>query len=210
MDYPDIGLQVPRILLPGADVELESWAVIACDQYALGDGNHSFAAAKEVWSASNTWRQTSMRCSSMDSEQIQRIPFITSSSRGVLKVKETAGLQVVVMTGIVDAYCNRCAELEVDYIHGDDVIERLASRPKSVGFMATVIDKKDLFPTVLRGGPTTEKIFLDGAGGGEEILPGSQAHTLIRGRASSAGAESGLGWRWKYLTDPAPHHYIFP
>ena len=31
--YPEIALHVPTLLLPRADVPLETWAVIACDQY---------------------------------------------------------------------------------------------------------------------------------------------------------------------------------
>jgi hypothetical protein len=33
MDLSELGLHVPTILLPGKDVALEQWAVIACDQY---------------------------------------------------------------------------------------------------------------------------------------------------------------------------------
>ena len=32
-DYPDIALHVPEILIPAADVDLKSWATVACDQY---------------------------------------------------------------------------------------------------------------------------------------------------------------------------------
>jgi hypothetical protein len=31
--HPDIGILIPEILLPGADIDLTKWAVIACDQY---------------------------------------------------------------------------------------------------------------------------------------------------------------------------------
>ena len=31
--YPEIGLHVPTLLLPNADVSLETWSVVACDQY---------------------------------------------------------------------------------------------------------------------------------------------------------------------------------
>jgi len=33
MHYPDIALEVPRVLLPRADVPTDTWAVIACDQH---------------------------------------------------------------------------------------------------------------------------------------------------------------------------------
>ena len=31
--YPEIAVHVPTLLLPRADVPLETWAVIACDQF---------------------------------------------------------------------------------------------------------------------------------------------------------------------------------
>ena len=33
MNYPDIALQVPEVIIPSAEVALDRWAVIACDQY---------------------------------------------------------------------------------------------------------------------------------------------------------------------------------
>ena len=33
MEFEDIGLKVPKILLPGKGVDLTKWAVVACDQY---------------------------------------------------------------------------------------------------------------------------------------------------------------------------------
>ena len=31
LHYPDIALHVPTLLMPRADIPLETWAVIACD-----------------------------------------------------------------------------------------------------------------------------------------------------------------------------------
>lgn len=33
MNFPEIALKVPRILLPRPDIDLHRWAVIACDQH---------------------------------------------------------------------------------------------------------------------------------------------------------------------------------
>ena len=33
MIFNDIGIQVPRVLIPRPDTDLNLWAVIACDQY---------------------------------------------------------------------------------------------------------------------------------------------------------------------------------
>ena len=33
LHYPKVALHVPTLLLPRADIPLETWSVIACDQY---------------------------------------------------------------------------------------------------------------------------------------------------------------------------------
>ncbi len=33
MNFEKIGLNVPTILLPKKDIDMEKWAVVACDQY---------------------------------------------------------------------------------------------------------------------------------------------------------------------------------
>ena len=38
MRFPDIALEVPRVLLPRADVPTDTWAVIACDQHTSNPG----------------------------------------------------------------------------------------------------------------------------------------------------------------------------
>lgn len=32
-NYPDIGVQIPDILLPSPKIDLQKWSVIACDQF---------------------------------------------------------------------------------------------------------------------------------------------------------------------------------
>ncbi|MFT5088171.1 MAG: hypothetical protein ACI906_005077 [Candidatus Latescibacterota bacterium] len=38
LDYPEVALRVPTILLPNEDIALDTWAVIACDQYTSEPG----------------------------------------------------------------------------------------------------------------------------------------------------------------------------
>ena len=189
--------------------------------YALGDGNHSFAAAKEVWEgikressedadiyqhparhvlvelvnvhddgmelapihrlvnsdAGTTGEELLDRLVRRMQEQgmaveitdfngqvstggsFQELPFLTECRQGVLRLPAPAGLQVVALAGIVDAYCNASEDLQLDYIHGDEALNALASRPGNIGFLAAAIDKADLFPTILRDGPLPSKSF---------------------------------------------------
>ena len=47
----------------------------------------------------------------------------------------------------------------VDYIHGEDVVEQLASRPGNVGFLLPPMAKEALFPKVIRDGVLPRKTF---------------------------------------------------
>jgi len=38
MNFPDIGLQASKILLPKAGIDIQRWSVIACDQYTSDEG----------------------------------------------------------------------------------------------------------------------------------------------------------------------------
>ena len=40
----------------------------------------------------------------------------------------------------------------MDYIHGEDVVEQLASQPGSIGFLLPAMSKDQLFPTVIFDG----------------------------------------------------------
>ena len=53
MRFPDIGLSVPRVLLPRPEVDLEEWAVIACDQHT-SNPEYWEEAARRVGSRPST------------------------------------------------------------------------------------------------------------------------------------------------------------
>jgi hypothetical protein len=48
---------------------------------------------------------------------------------------------------------------KVDYIHGDEVVERLASEVNNVGFYLPGMDKGELFRTVILDGVLPRKTF---------------------------------------------------
>ena len=48
---------------------------------------------------------------------------------------------------------------KVDYIHGEDVVEQLASQPGSIGFLLPAMGKDQLFPTVILDGALPRKTF---------------------------------------------------
>ena len=48
---------------------------------------------------------------------------------------------------------------QIDYIHGDEVLERQAMGDGCIGFHLATLGKGDLLRTVVRGGPLPRKTF---------------------------------------------------
>ena len=53
----------------------------------------------------------------------------------------------------------RHPESKIDYIHGDETLERLAAAPGRVGFVMPAFARDQLFPTVARDGALPRKTF---------------------------------------------------
>ena len=60
---------------------------------------------------------------------------------------------------IADCIKSHHPEAEIDYIHGDDTLRRLADRPDAVGFMPCSFAKADLFPFIRKYGVLPRKTF---------------------------------------------------
>ncbi len=71
----------------------------------------------------------------------------------------TSGLLVGVLQGFIDRFIERGGAGEVDYVHGDDVLERLAQQPGSVGFHLATVSKSELLKRVVHDGPLPRKTF---------------------------------------------------
>lgn len=67
-------------------------------------------------------------------------------------------LAVGTLQEFLDAYCRENGG-EVDYIHGDDVTERLGAQPNNIGFKLPAMGKDELFKTVLADGVLPRKTF---------------------------------------------------
>lgn len=72
--------------------------------------------------------------------------------------KETAKLAVGTLQNTLDAYVADEGG-EVDYIHGEDVVEQLSAQDNTIGFILPEMSKADLFPTVVTDGALPRKTF---------------------------------------------------
>ena len=166
--------------------------------YAVGDGNHSLAAAKACYEAQKAAQDGAQdnpaRFALVELENIRddaqvfepihrivtgvepeallsaleercgaakghRVAWIAGERRG--SVTLSAGispLAVGVLQGFLDEYLAVHGG-QIDYIHGEDVLERLAQRPDAVGFLLPPMEKGQLFDGVVKDGSLPRKTF---------------------------------------------------
>jgi hypothetical protein len=186
--------------------------------FAVGDGNHSLATAKSIWSQLRDtagpdhparWALVeveNIHDPALDFEPIHRLLFGVSEdlraflsqalgprlrirdlpSAGALReevgragdavqraglvepggrfavleiVDPPSTLAVGSLQPLVDAFVARGGAREIDYVHGDDVLERLAMREGCIGLHLPGLDKGELLRMVVKEGPLPRKTF---------------------------------------------------
>jgi len=68
-------------------------------------------------------------------------------------------LAIGTLQPFIDRFIERGGAADIDYIHGDDVLERLAMKQASVGIHFAAMSKSDLLRMVVREGPLPRKTF---------------------------------------------------
>ena len=177
--------------------------------FAVGDGNHSLAAAKLCWEQIketlceeeiNTHPArfslveiVNLHDGSIEFEPIHRVIFNTDPDAFLFEAEEfmkkssKAGDKKHVITclagekkqnvyvsghtigdtiGLAERFCQSYCEKyggRLDYIHGADTTEKMASKQDSVGMLLPKIDKKELFPSIMKSGAFPRKSFSIGS-----------------------------------------------
>jgi len=169
---------------------------------AVGDGNHSLAAARAYWleiresipaaeRANHPARYALAEIENLHSPAIQFEPIhrvLTGVNPATLMVEYEAHLAaqgvemrdgselVMISEGIekgygfddhplrtlqefLDDWIKHHPEAEIDYIHGDDTLRRLANRKDALGIMPCGFAKADLFPYIRKWGVLPRKTF---------------------------------------------------
>ena len=79
---------------------------------------------------------------------------------GVIKIaKPASNLAVGTIQSFIDAFLTDGGAEKIDYVHGEDVVERLALQPGNAGFYLAGMHKSDLFKTVILDGALPRKTF---------------------------------------------------
>lgn len=88
------------------------------------------------------------------------IKYVTSEGYGHLIVDNpTYNLDVGTLQAFLDDYLKDNSQANIDYIHGEDVTDKLGKQPGNIGFFLSKMDKNDLFKTVILDGALPRKTF---------------------------------------------------
>lgn len=151
---------------------------------AVGDGNHSLAAAKRIWESIRDGLSPSEReihparfalvetvnihDPALDFSPIHRVLFETDDrafaalserERSLWESPErTPGERVAAADRFCADYISRFGG-RVDYVHDLETARRLGSAPGCAALLLPPISKEELFSSVLRSGPLPKKTF---------------------------------------------------
>lgn len=88
------------------------------------------------------------------------IPYITGAGCGNIIIEGPENkLEVGCLQQALDIMVKEDKDCDIDYIHGKDVVERLASKDGNAGFLLPAMDKFMLFPAVAADGALPRKTF---------------------------------------------------
>lgn len=88
------------------------------------------------------------------------IPCMFSGEWGLLKIRQPGcNLEAGSLQAFLDDYLAKNKEASIDYIHGEEVTAELGLREGNMGFLLPIMNKNDLFKTVIVDGVLPRKTF---------------------------------------------------
>lgn len=140
--------------------------------FAMGDGNHSLAAAKNHWEELKKagapmdhparWALAeveNLRDESVEFHPIHRVLFDTDEGGFV---RELSGGDTGVLVAEADAFCQDYIAKHgghVDYVHGDEAARAQGSQPGCAAILLPTLPKAELFPHIQQYGNYPKKSF---------------------------------------------------
>ena len=141
-------------------------------RFAMGDGNHSLAAAKNRWEELKVAgapmdhparyalaEVENLRDDAVDFYPIHRVLFDTDEGGFI---RELAGKDTGELVAEADAFCREYIDAHggrVDYIHGEDEARAMGSRPGCGALILPTLPKEELFSHIQRLGNYPKKSF---------------------------------------------------
>lgn len=89
----------------------------------------------------------------------QEIRYCYGDTKGTVYIKDgKSNLAIGTIQAFIDDYIKKFGG-RVDYIHGENVVCELAKAKNTIGFMVDGMNKRDLYPTVIKDGSLPRKTF---------------------------------------------------
>ncbi|MBL8259686.1 MAG: DUF1015 domain-containing protein [Candidatus Competibacteraceae bacterium] len=107
-----------------------------------------------------SWEAARQTWSELQKSGRHAIAFLTRDRCGVLDIERPRlTLPVATLQAFLDEHLKTQTGARLDYIHGEDVLERLGRQPGNMGFYLPALAKGDFFRTVIRDGALPRKTF---------------------------------------------------
>ncbi len=164
--------------------------------YAMGDGNHSFAAAKDCWetikkslSQEECLSHPARFClvelvnlydSALKFEPIHRVLYNVEPNKLQLEVGFDASNppSLQELQPKLDVWLKAHSEAEIEYIHGEKDCKELGAAPDRLSVIFPEFDKDSLFDVVLKNGSFVRKSFSMGHAKDKRFY--LEAHKIIK------------------------------
>ena len=165
MDHPARHALVELVNLHDEGLEFE-----AIHRVAFGvDVGHLLGALKEFCAARgsrltvlerSSWAAARQSWREMQRSDRHVIAFVAGNRHGVLVIEQPRlTLPIATLQAFLDQYLPDRPGAWLDYIHGEDSLERLGARPDHIGFVLPALAKDDFFRTIIRDGALPRKTF---------------------------------------------------
>ncbi len=141
-------------------------------KFAMGDGNHSLAAAKNRWEELKAAGAPSdhparyalaelenLRDDAVEFYPIHRVLFGTD---GGGFIRELSGKDTGELVAEADVFCREYIAAHggaVDYIHGEETARRMGAQPGCAALILPTLPKEELFPHIQSAGNYPKKSF---------------------------------------------------
>lgn len=91
---------------------------------------------------------------------LQRIGVVRPDGCRVVEIREAdTKLPVGTLQAILDPFVKSQGAVQIDYVHGADVVQSLGAKSGNIGFYLPAMDKHDLFRAVIADGALPRKTF---------------------------------------------------
>ncbi len=140
--------------------------------FAMGDGNHSLAAAKNLWEElkaagapmDHPARYALAEVENLRDEAVEFFPIhrvLFDTDEGGF-IRTLGGKDTGVLVAEADEFCKAYMAQHggtVDYVHGDEAAKEQGSRPGNAALLLPSLPKEELFPYIQQNGNYPKKSF---------------------------------------------------